>query len=246
MYLFLARVATQMLVILTVTLLGLGFPYTPTQVGLTLFTVGLPTFFLTLWARPEAPRDDLLASLARFVVPVGVLTAGFGTAVYAVLFRLVSALLDGAAAPQLVAGWERYTGISAADPGFVAAAAALGGQSGLSVFVSTTAIVLILLLEPPHRIFTAWTGVSPDRRPTWLALGLFLVFVVVLLVPATRDYFGLTAPDPPVVLAAGVAVVLWFVAVSVALRHRVLERLLGLHPGSGPHPAPAPAAANGR
>ena len=42
MYLFLARVATQMLVILTVTLLGLGFPYTPTQVGLTLFTVGLP------------------------------------------------------------------------------------------------------------------------------------------------------------------------------------------------------------
>jgi cation-transporting ATPase E len=57
MYLFLSRVATQMLVILTVTLLGLGFPYTPTQVGLTLFTVGLPTFFLTMWAsRPRRGR----------------------------------------------------------------------------------------------------------------------------------------------------------------------------------------------
>ena len=56
MFLFLARVTTQMLVILTVTLLGLGFPYTPTQVGLTLFTVGVPTFFLTLWARPAPPR----------------------------------------------------------------------------------------------------------------------------------------------------------------------------------------------
>ena len=76
MYLFLSRVATQMLVILTVTLLGLGFPYTPTQVGLTLFTVGVPTFFLTLWARPKPPDDDLLVSLARFVIPVGVLTAG--------------------------------------------------------------------------------------------------------------------------------------------------------------------------
>ena len=55
MYLFLSRVATQILVILTVTLLGLGFPYTPTQVGLTLFTVGVPTFFLTLWARRNRP-----------------------------------------------------------------------------------------------------------------------------------------------------------------------------------------------
>lgn len=90
MYLFLARVATQMLVILTVTLLGLGFPYTPTQVGLTLFTVGVPTFFLTLWARPAAPQDDLLVNLARFVLPVSVLTAGFGTAVYAFLYRQIT------------------------------------------------------------------------------------------------------------------------------------------------------------
>ena len=55
MFLFMARVMTQMVVILTVTLLGLGFPYTPTQVGLTLFTVGLPTLFLTMWARPQPP-----------------------------------------------------------------------------------------------------------------------------------------------------------------------------------------------
>jgi cation-transporting ATPase E len=39
---FLARVATQALIIATVTMLGLGFPYSPAQTGLTLFTVGLP------------------------------------------------------------------------------------------------------------------------------------------------------------------------------------------------------------
>ena len=44
---FLARVATQGLVIVAVTMLGLGFPYSPAQGGLTLFTVGLPTLFLT-------------------------------------------------------------------------------------------------------------------------------------------------------------------------------------------------------
>jgi cation-transporting P-type ATPase E len=228
MYLFLARVATQMLVILTVTLLGLGFPYTPTQVGLTLFTVGVPTFFLTLWARPEGLRDDLLVSLARFVIPVSVLTAGFATAVYAYLYRRITIGFTETPLPGVVALFEQYTGLPSSDPTFIAASATLGAQSGLSVFVSTTALVLILLLEPPHRVFTAWTGISPDRRPLWLALGLFVAFAVVLLIPTTRTYFGLTAPDPPVVQIPGVALILWFVTVSLALRYRVLERVLGL------------------
>ncbi|MCD2186346.1 HAD-IC family P-type ATPase [Actinomycetospora soli] len=229
MYLFLARVTTQMLVILTVTLLGLGFPYTPTQVGLTLFTVGLPTFFLTMWARPAPPSEDLLVSLARFVLPVGILTAGFATAVYAYLYRLVS---DGLASggTRGVELWEDYTGLARTDPDFVTASATLGAQSGLSVFVSTTAIVLILLLEPPHRIFTAWRPVSDDRRPTWLALGLFVAFAVVLVVPATRSYFGLTAPDPPVLYVSGIALAAWFAVLTVTLRYRLLERAVGLTP----------------
>jgi len=33
-------------------MLGLGFPYSPAQVGLTLLTVGVPTHFLTRWASP--------------------------------------------------------------------------------------------------------------------------------------------------------------------------------------------------
>ncbi len=230
MFLFLARVTTQMLVILTVTLLGLGFPYTPTQVGLTLFTVGVPTFFLTMWARPAAPADDLLVSLARFVLPVGILTAGFGTAVYAYLYEMIT---SGLSSHRLGGGteiFEGYTGLAASDPTFVTASATLGAQSGLSMFVSVTAIALILFLEPPARLFTAWAPVSPDRRPAWLALGLLVALVVVLLVPATRSYFGLTAPDPPVIYMVVPAVVVWFVVLSLALRFRVLERLLGLSP----------------
>jgi cation-transporting P-type ATPase E len=233
MYLFLARVVTQMLVILTVTLLGLGFPYTPTQVGLTLFTVGLPTFFLTLWARPAPPEEDLLVSLARFVIPVSILTASFGTAVYAYLYEQIRGGFTGTPFPQAIALFEQYTGLTyGVDANFVEASATLGAQSGLSVFVSTASFVLILLLQPPHRIFASWTAVTSDRRPLWMALGLFAAFVVVLIVPVTRTYFGLTAPDPPVVEVPGVAIVLWFVTLSLALRYRVLERVLGLRGGS--------------
>ena len=83
MQVFLARVGTQGLVILAVTMLGLGFPYSPAQVGLTLLTVGVPTLFLTTWARPTRPDPQLLTSLWRFVVPAMVVTAAGGVAVYA-------------------------------------------------------------------------------------------------------------------------------------------------------------------
>lgn len=69
MQVFLARVGTQGLVILAVTMLGLGFPYSRAQVGLTLLTVGVPTLFLTTWARADPPDPHLLANLGRFVVP---------------------------------------------------------------------------------------------------------------------------------------------------------------------------------
>ena len=74
---FLARVATQALVIVAVTMLGLGFPYSPAQGGLTLFTVGLPTLFLTAWARPTPPDPHLLATLGRFVVPAAPVDRGW-------------------------------------------------------------------------------------------------------------------------------------------------------------------------
>jgi cation-transporting ATPase E len=94
MYVFLARVAGQALVILAVTMLGLGFPYSPTQVGLTLLTVGVPTLLLTFWARPVPPDEHLLGNLARFVIPAAMVTAGFGTAVYAFLYKSVTVGAD--------------------------------------------------------------------------------------------------------------------------------------------------------
>jgi cation-transporting ATPase E len=55
-------------------------------------------------------------------------------------------------------------------------------------------------------------------------------------VPVTRTYFGLTAPDPPVIYTVVPTVVLWFVTLSVVLRFGALERLLGI-PTVAPDPA---------
>jgi cation-transporting ATPase E len=229
MQVFLARVTTQGLVIVAVTMLGLGFPYSPTQVGLTLLTVGVPTLFLTMWARPTPPDPHMLATLARFVLPAGVVTAAGGVAVYAYLYTKVSqGVLSSTMPLSVVRSFETYTGLSYTDAGFREAAATIGAQTGLSTFVSFAAFALILFLEPPHRMFASWTATSPDKRPAVLVGALVVAFVAVLFTPALSNYFGLTGPAQPVFTSVLPTLAVWFLVLTAMFRFRVLDRVLGL------------------
>ena len=227
---FLTRVTTQALIIVTVTMLGLGFPYSPAQTGLTLFTVGLPTLLLTAWARPRELDRHLLLNLARFVLPAAVLTTGFAVAAYTYLYTSIT---DGFDDPgirdRLVAEFRQYTGLTyGVDADFVSAAATIGAQTGLSTFVSMASILLILFLEPPGRLFAAWTRPSPDKRPAVLVVALLAALLTALVVPSLRDYFGLTRPAGIVYETALPLLVIWFVALAAAYRFRAMDRLLGL------------------
>lgn len=230
MYVFLSRVATQGLVIMAVTMLGLGFPYSPTQVGLTLLTVGVPTLFLTLWATPSEPDPDLLSNLARFVVPASVVTAGAGTVVYTVLYQgILQGFSSGRTPAQVIEQFQSYTGLTyGTDADFAGAAATLGAQTGLSTFVGPASFVLILFLLPPHRFLAAWTAPVSDRRPAWLVLGLTVVFAGVVGTPALSSYFGLTGAARPVLLVVLPVLVCWFALMWVVLRFRLMDRMLGI------------------
>jgi cation-transporting ATPase E len=231
MQVFLARVGTQGLVILAVTMLGLGFPYSPANVGLTLLTVGVPTLFLTTWARPTRPDPQLLTTLWRFVVPAVVVTAAGGVGVYAFHY---TTLLDGLSRADAPAGFltafERFTGLSSDDVGFAEAAATIGAQTALSTFVSYAAFLLILFLRPPHRFFASWTRPDGDRRPAVLVAALVGAFSAGLFVPAFTGYFGLTDAADPVFRTVLPALVVWFAVLSTVYRARLLERALGLAP----------------
>jgi cation-transporting P-type ATPase E len=229
LYVYLTRVATQGLVIVAVTMLGLGFPYSPTQVGLTLLTVGVPTLFLTFWARPEPPDEHLLANLAGFVIPAAVVTAGFGTAVYAYLYRVVAeGFASGRTPTQFIREFESYTGLAYTDTDFATASSTIGAQTGLSTFVCLASFLLILFLAPPTRLFAAWTRPTTDRRPTLLVAALSVAFAAVLFIPALYTYFGLTGPTSQVFSTVLPALVLWFVTLSLTFRYRLLDRMLGL------------------
>jgi cation-transporting ATPase E len=217
------------IVILAVTMLGLGFPYSPAQVGLTLLTVGVPTFFLTIWAPSIPSGGNLLGNLARFVVPTAVITAGFGTAVYAYLYQSVTQFFTSGRSPaEVIRDFESYTGLTyGTDTDFTTAAAAIGAQTGLSTFFCLASFVLILFLAPPTTFFAAWTRPTGDRRPALLVGALLVIFAAVLFVPALSTYFGLTGPAEPVFAIVLPALVLWFATLTAVFRFRLLDRILG-------------------
>ncbi len=229
LHLFLTRVLTAMLVIVGVSILGIGFPYEPAQVGLTLFTVGVPTLMLTVWARPQPPDRRLLATLARFVLPAGVVTAVFAVGLYAGFYTLVrTGISEGVIPAAGIRDFEAFTGLTGSDASFDTLAAIGVAQTVVSMFTSVTAFLLILFLAPPSRLFTGWVPVSPDKRPALLAVGLLTTFLVVLLTPVTADYFSLLHPGGPEIPVVTVSAVVWFFALRACWRHDVLERLLGL------------------
>jgi cation-transporting ATPase E len=127
----------------------------------------------------------------------------------------------------VVRQFEGYTGLAYTDAGFREAAATIGAQTGLSTFVSFAAFVLILFLEPPHRIFASWTPTSPDKRPALLVGALVVAFVAVLFTPALSNYFGLTGPAAPVFTSVLPTLAVWFLVLTAMFRFRVLDRLLG-------------------
>jgi cation-transporting P-type ATPase E len=230
LYLFLARVVTSMLLIIAIRMIGLGFPYEPSQVALTLFTVGIPTLLLTWWARPETPQPDLLRRLLRFVLPAAIVTTIFGVGIYTFFYTIIEQGVQTTAIPaDAVARWEAYTGLLyQTDAGFGVAAASIVAQTALSTFVSLAAFGLILFLEPPFRFFTGWVPVSPDKRPALLALALAIIYVVVLVTPITANYFGLVTPGPqgPELKVMLITLPLWFLSLRTIWRAKLFDRLL--------------------
>ncbi|MEV6300550.1 HAD-IC family P-type ATPase [Actinoplanes sp. NPDC051861] len=232
LYVFLARVAAQGLVILGVTMLGLGFPYSPTQVGLTMFTVGIPTVFLTFWARPVRPDPHLLRNLARFVVPAAVVTATFGTAVYTFLYEMIyHGFTSGRTPDRVIDEFEKYTGLQyGGNTDFTTASATILAQTGLSTFFCFASFILILFLLPRSRAFAAWTSPTGDLRPALLVMVLCVLFSAILNVPVLWDYFGLIGPSRPVFFVVLPALLLWYATMTIVLKLQLFDRLLGLEP----------------
>jgi cation-transporting P-type ATPase E len=232
--LLVTRALTYAFVIIGVLMVGLDFPFEPAQAGVTAITVGLPAFFLTLWARPQAKTEPLLPALARFVLPVALWSMLVGVALYTFVYYRTGQVFDDAFIPPgLIARFERYTGLDyGVDQAFGLTATRIMAQTALSVFLSLGALILLLFMEPPVAPLASWRPVSPDRRPALLAIGLILLLIVSLYIPVVATYLGFLPPIRPVWRDILLALAVWAPGLWLLWRKRWVERLLAWDGGA--------------
>jgi len=213
--LFLTRIATMMLVIVSAWTIGL-FPIAVRQGTLvTLLTVGIPTVLLAIWARPGYRyHQTLIRRLLHFVVPPALV----GSLLALIVFYVPLALQLTPSARALSA--EEF--LSAYAPHILAS------QTALSAFLIGAGLLLLPFVEPPTEWWVGADSLSGDWRPTFLAIGLGIAFVVIILTPSLRAFFDL-APlslrDAALVIGA---LLVWLVVLRLTWRRRWLEKWLGV------------------
>jgi cation-transporting ATPase E len=213
--LFLARIATMMLVIVSAWTIGL-FPIAVRQGALvTLLTVGIPTVLLAIWARPGYRHHaSLIRRLMHFVVPPAFLSGVLAL----IVFYVPLGIHLTPAARELNA--EQF--LIAFAPQIHAS------QTALSAFLIGAGLLLLLFVEPPTEWWTGGDTLSGDWRPTWLAIGLAAAFVIIMLMPESRAFFDLAPLELIHVGLVAVCLALWLVLIRFVWRRQWLERWLDI------------------
>jgi cation-transporting ATPase E len=212
---FLTRILTLGMLILVLMTSGF-FPVDLRNASaITLFTVGIPTALLAIWSRPgPTPRETLLRTLAKFVLPAAALASVVGLLVVTGVF-----LIDRA---------DEAAGLA------TALEVDLAAKTAVTTFLIYVGVLVLIFVEPPIRLFAVIEPISPDWRPTYLAIILAVAYLAVLAIPPFRDFFNLyqlSLRDLGIVLGGVLA---WAVLVWIFWRWRFIERFLGTDPGSGP------------
>ncbi len=215
--LFLARISTIALVIVSALVVGI-FPLAVRNSSIiTLLTVGIPSVLLALWARSGVrPRTSLARDMWHFVIPAAVFSSLIGLAVFygTIGLRLWSlGLLRNAPEATL----ERA--VTASVP---------YAQTTLAAFLVFCGLFLVIFVQPPNNWWVGGEQLSGDRKPTVLAVGLMVTYLVISATPPLRTLFALSALEPrdlPLVVAA---LAVWLVLVRSFWRGRFIERFLGV------------------
>jgi cation-transporting ATPase E len=204
--LYLTRIGTVAAVIIASLVIGI-FPIDVRNgSAVTLFSVGIPTLALTIWARPGAVRRGGLGrDLAAFTLPAAVLSTTIGLLLfYGVLF-----LQTGLPNPTGETGSQLYDAVVAATP---------DSQTVLTIFLVLCGLLLVLFVAP-----------RSDRRPFLLVAALAIGFGIIILTPA-RDIFSLGEIGLIPLSLIVVAVLGWLLLLRETRRRQLIERFLALPP----------------
>jgi cation-transporting ATPase E len=89
-------------------------------------------------------------------------------------------------------------------------------------------LLLVIFVEPSSRFFAAGRPISKDRRPTYLAIGLIGIYLVLLIVPSLGSFFDITPLSLKEFAWVVAAVAAWAILIRWIWRWRVVDRFLSI------------------
>ena len=215
---FLSRISTFALVILSALVVGV-FPLELRNTSvITTLTVGIPSFFLALWARPSArSKASLQRELFHFILPPAVFSSLIGLALFygTIGLRLWSIGLLGAS-PEAEA---TQRAIAASVP---------FAQTALSTFLVFCGLFLLIFVEPPTAWWAGGNRLSGDWKPALLAIALMAAYLLITVVPVLRTLFALSPLEPRYIPPIIGALAVWLVLLRLCWRKWWIERFLGM------------------
>jgi len=222
--LFMVRILAFAAVIVAIGMITLSFPISiKTGTIVTFFTVGIPPFFVTLWAKPKPFKTDHGDPFLHFVLPATI-TLSLASILLYLLFLAenigpILALLSGQLSLEEVGRQITRADIIRAQR--IAEAALVNMQVLGGLF-------LLPFLKPPTRTWVGGAPLSRDWRFTILAVVLMLAYGVILLVPGLRNFFELYPLESHEYVGIFGIAIIWAAVLRFVWRHSLLDRFLGI------------------
>ncbi len=218
--LFLARISSVGLVVLSSMVIG-TFPLEVRQGSMvTLFSVGIPTVALAVWTHPRVePQGSIVRRLIAFIFPAAILTSAIGVTLFVSVYLIHALETPGAflsRTPLLLPSAEPVA------------------QTSLTYFIVSCGLFLVIFVEPPTRWWVGGSQLSGDWRPTWLAIGLMAAMLICSLTPPLRTIFALSPLGLREYALLAVALILWLFTLRFTWRLHLLDRFLAVGDGVVP------------
>lgn len=221
--LFMVRIFSFILVIIAIGMITLSFPFgIKTSTIVTFLTVGLPPFFVTLWAKPGKRYEGKGDPFLHFVLPA-MLTLSLASILVYLYFLAnnITPILDW------LNGQIKFEELDRTITATEFTRAQRFAETAMVTLQVYAGLLLLPFLKPPS---SAWVGGEPlnrDKRYLILAGLVLAAYLLILAVPALRQFFELYPLKLIHHMGIGLVALVWAWIVRFAWRNALLDRFLG-------------------